>query len=296
MASRNSSRVNQRQSPSSVTVCRLQATILRAVSSVTRLGNLYGRLCGELAAALARRVTKVQYKPDWTVIEDVTQAGMKGAAFYHHSMSAFEAATVALNSYGLPTPVPRDDLPGETWYCLHALTVDADEMPDLLANSVVEGDDRLPKLLETFLAIFCGYDDISDRHALFTPPAHLLAAVSMLARTGYAEKAEDQFRWVEKIAPAMKAAYIWDENSASFSETDEEAVETNAQLAWQTMPEILKKRLRSGQAGVRELTKILALGWHDGQWHAYRLKDPVCLGNELTVARRLIEIAEAERR
>lgn len=266
------------------------------MSEITTLGNLYGRLCGELAAALARRVSKLQYRSDWTVIENVVKPGLKGAAIYHDSMSAFEASTVALTSYGLLVPVPRDDKPGETWFCLHALTMDADAMPDHLASSVRDGDDRLPNLLEAFLRVFCGYDSLSDRHSFFTPPDYLTAPMSMLARTGYAEKAGDQFRWAAKIGPAMQAAYVWDEHLVSFSERDEIDVETNARLAWQTMPDALKQAIRSRKVSVLEVTKILALGWRDSQWYTFRFDDPATLRDtDLPMARRLFEIAEAER-
>ena len=262
------------------------------MANLTKLGNLYGRLCGELAAALAHRVTR---REDWMPI-DTPPAGTKGALFYHYSQSAFEATAGALTSFGLFAAVRRDDKPGETLFCQHALTMDAAEMPAHLANSVLDGDDRLSDLLEAFLAVFCEYDYLPDRHTFFTPPDYLTSAMSMLARTGYAEKAGDQFRWTEKVGPAMKAAYVWDENSASFSETNEKEIEANAQLAWLTMPETLRTTIRSGKASVLDVTKILALGWRDGRWHAFRLDDPVVLGhNELPVARRLFAIAEGEK-
>ena len=259
--------------------------------------NLYGHLCGELAAALARRITELQYWPDWTVVTNVEKPGLKGATIYHGSVSAFEAATAALTSYGLLTPVPRADKPGETWFCLHVLTMNADEMPEYLVNSVIEQDDRLAGLLEAFLAIFCHYDALSERRVFFTPPDYLAAAMSMLARTGYAERAGDQFRWTEKISLTMKAADIWDEHSASIGETIEAELEESAQLAWQTMPDTLKMKIRSGNASVFDFAKILALGWRDGRWHAFKLDDPVVLRHtELPMARRLFEIAEDEKR
>jgi hypothetical protein len=174
--------------------------------------------------------------------------------------------------------------------------MDADEMPDFLANSILDGDDRLSDLLEAFLAVFCNYDYLSDRHSLFTPPDYLAVAMSMLARAGYAEKVGHQFRWSEKIGSAMKAAHVWDENSASFSELDEKEVEASAQLAWQTMPETLRMTILSGKSSVPDVTKILALGWRDGQWHAFRLDEPVVLrGSEISIARRLFEIAQSEK-
>lgn len=243
------------------------------MSNVIEFGSLHGRLCGELAAALAEGKKKSQ-------------------GFYPDNYSASENQVRALASFGLLSHVPRDDRPGETWHCWHELAMDAAEIPDHLARTVSDGDQRLPVLLAAFLGLFVDHTgELSDRHAPFSSPDHLMPAMSMLVRTGYASKVGKQFRWTQKITPAMQAAWIWDENGASFEQTADIELERNAQLAWQTMPKPIKMALLSDKIGFMQFVKILALGWKEGRWVSYRLDDPFELQGEITLARRILELA-----
>ena len=113
----------------------------------------------------------------------------------------------------------------------------------------------------------------------------------MLAKTGFAERLGDRFRWTDQIGPAMRAASLWDENFISTSETDLSSFEEDARLAWQTMPELLKASIRSGQVTFMQLVKILALGWKNGRWVAYRLDDRATLKGETMLAQRIWELA-----
>jgi len=218
---------------------------------------------------------------------------MKGALFHHDFQTAFVDAAVALTKFGVLAPSPREGKPG-TWQGPHKLTMDADEMPDFLADSVSNDDDRLFGLLEAFLAVFCEYDYLPDRHTPFTPPDYLGAAMNMLARNGYAERRGDQFVWTEPVRPAMQAAYLWDPNGISYEDVAEQKREAEAQLAWQTMPETLRESILSGKINLPMLIKILRVGWQDEQWRGFKLDDPGKLRPDwLTLGRRIFELAHA---
>ncbi|MBD8904961.1 hypothetical protein MBTS_22450 [Methylobacterium bullatum] len=180
---------------------------------------------------------------------------------------------------------------GETWYCLHQLTMDADDMPDFLARMVSHGDTRLPELLEAFVVVFCECDSLPDGREAFSSPDNLLSSMKALTRTGFAERVGDQFRWTSQIAPTMRALSLWDENRASLSDASAKAFEANARLAWQTMPEPMKMALLSDKIGFIQFAKILALGWKEGGWVSYRLDDQFELKGEITLARRILELA-----
>ena len=246
------------------------------MSNITELGSLHGRLCGELAAALARRVTK---------------SGHVGESFYHDSDTAHEETVGALTKFGLLSPVPRDDMPGETWFCFHALTMDANDMPDALARTVSDNDARLPELLTAYLLIFGHYDALPDHRDFFLPPDYLAPSVKMLARAGFADRSEDQFRWTDQIGTAMQAASLWDEDGASFEEGREHDLEESAHLAWATMPETLKRAVLSGNIGFMTFVKTLALSWRGKEWRPYKLDDPFELQGEIQLAQRILEIA-----
>ena len=85
--------------------------------------------------------------------------------------SAFEAATAALTKFGILAPVPRADRPGETWYCLHELTMNAEDMPNFLAGNVSESEMYLADLLCAFLSVLCYYDYLPDRREFFSAPS-----------------------------------------------------------------------------------------------------------------------------
>ena len=256
------------------------------MADVTQFGSSDGRLSGELAAALARRVT--------AKAQGAEQPGARGAAFYHDSMSALEATTEVLTKFGLLEPVPRADMPGETWYCLHALTMDANDVPNFLAGTVPQGDDRLFDLLVAFLQVFCHYDDLSERHLPFLPPEYLLASMSMLVRSGYAERIGNEFRWATLIGPAMRAAYVWDENSVSFAETEQRELDAEATLAWQTIPESIQAAHFSERPlNKLVVAKLLQQCWNGEVWTPPSGKYEIT--NQFQLADRIMRLANGHR-
>lgn len=241
-----------------------------------------GRLCGELVSAIALRVTRhVSDRPYWLPpdIPSPGAPGMKGALFFHQFDSAYRCAETVLLSFGVAAAV----VPG-----IHALAVDAIDIPDMLAKSVREKDDRLPFLLETFIRVHCGFDELSARRTPFKPPEHLASAMLALMQAGYAARDGDQFCWTSKIATAMRAADYWG--------VGEQETEMEAQLAWRTMPSKLKTALKSGKVHIYDLSKLLVLKWRDGRWHSVEVSASIPEDeSEMPLAERLMQIAREEK-
>jgi hypothetical protein len=238
-----------------------------------------GRLCGDLAAAIARYVTAMDGGPN---------LGRKGATFYHHSLSAFEAATLALGSFALIAPVARAERPDDTWYCPQALTMAADAMPDHLARLVGNDDPRLPKLLEAFILVACDYGGLPHARAPFSCPDAYVDAVRTLERAGYIESVGDRYCWTVKIGPAMRAAFFWNADDMDMMELEEAETERQADEALRTLPEAIKHAFMASPDDVLSWHAVLCKWWKDGRW-----QDPqpghVVLSGGLALARRLSE-------
>jgi hypothetical protein len=229
-----------------------------------------GRLCGELAASIVRHLTKhSQGGPP----------GCKGATFYHDSMTAFEEATGVLTKFGLLAPVPRADKPGETWYCLHALTMDADAMPEYLAGRVGKDDPRFAKMLEAYLGVVCGYGDppMPTGRAPFDCLEIHCSAARMLAEAGYLVPVGGQYRWTDKIGPTMVAGYFWNEDFDSLAEIEERQLESESDEIVRTMPDRIVQIFRDHADDPISLTVVLCKLWRDGAWRLDALPES---GNE----------------
>ncbi|WP_213288463.1 hypothetical protein [Bradyrhizobium sp. sGM-13] len=221
--------------------------------------GIEGRLCGELAASIVRHLTKH------------SQDGpprRKGATFYHDSMTAFEEATATLTKFGLLAPVPRADKPGETWYCLHALTMDADAMPEFLAGRVRKDDPRFAKMLEAYLGVVCGYGDPpmpTGREPFDCREIHRNAARA-LAEAGYLEPVGAQYRWTDKIGPTMVAGHFWNEDFKSLAEIEERQLESESDEIVRTMPDEIVEIFKDHADDPLSLTVVLNNLWRDGAW------------------------------
>ncbi|WP_213288464.1 hypothetical protein [Bradyrhizobium sp. sGM-13] len=215
-------------------------------------GDVEGRLCGELAASIARHVTL---------------HGHKGEAFYHETTSDREAATVALTKFGLLAPVPRADMPGEIWYCEHALTMDADAMPEYLAGRVGKDDPRFAELLQAWLWVVC---DSASPMSTRREPIDCLEihrnVARALAETGYLEPVGAQYRWTDKIGPAMVAAYFWNENFESVEEIEQRELEAASDEIVRTMPDLVVEIFRDHPHNLLGMWVVLGKLWRDGMW------------------------------
>ncbi|MET0256994.1 MAG: hypothetical protein ABW179_00280 [Methylobacterium sp.] len=252
--------------------------------AVVALGNAEGRLCGELAAAIACYLTRGDREAG---------PGAAGASYYHESEPAFEEATRVLKSFDLVAPVPRADKPDERWYCRHALTLDAGAMPGRLASWIATGDDRLPAVLSAFLTLACGHDGLSAERTPFTPPMAYEAAMRALVRAGYAQGVGSAFRWTDRIAPAMRRIEAWDADGRSLASLREEDRLAQADAAWRSMPETIRRaHFAKRPVPLVPVVEALTMSWRDGAWHPVNRETPAAHAGQIALARRLIELAQ----
>jgi hypothetical protein len=244
------------------------------MATIVDLGTAEGRLCGELAAAVAHHVAN---------LDPVTGVVRKGARTLEDgSGTEVDAANAVLEALGVAIRDP--EAAGRV-----RLTMDAADMPDALAAAVREDDPRLPALLETFLAIAAGQDDLSDDRAPFTPPDHYLAAMRALARLGYAERTGDSYYWTDRIGPAMRAADLWDEDLQSVAVAARAALIAEADAAWRSMPDTIRRsHFGPRPASFMDVVRVLARSWKGGRWHPYRADARVGLAGHLDLARQLV--------
>ena len=253
------------------------------MAKVVAIGSADGRLCGELAAAMALQLTQHDTRP-----------GRKGSTFLDVAAGAFERAEEVLLALGLLQPVaPEQAGPDRVPY---AFAMDAREMPDFLARTVPNGDARVARTIEAFVGLACDTGGLTDQRIPFAAPALYLGAMQALTRMGYAERVGDQYRWTDLIGPAMRAGFFWNEQlqSGSTLHLAEEAAE--AEAAWRTMPDTIRQTYFSARpVPFIAFARVLSLSWRDGQWHPFKNEDRMDRSGAFALARRIIKYADEGR-
>lgn len=250
------------------------------MSKVLDIGTLEGRMCGHLAASLSRFFSG----PD----------GKKGGFVMRTCPSDWEAAEKALLDIGV---MRMEQVGADRSLTRAVFSMDADEMPGFLATSIDNGDPRVARLIEAFVAIACGgYEPfpLSESRDWFKPPPHYESAMTWLAHHGYAERNNETFRWTEAVGPAMRAWYLWTEHGQPLAGAESARLDEESRLAWSGMPETLKRAIKLNRISFNDLVKALALGWRDGQWRAYTTDECFELTGQIVLARRIIELADLE--
>lgn len=253
------------------------------MSNVEEIGALEGRMSGHLAAGLCM----------FFAGPGVNGAGQKGAFIARTCPSDWMAAERALLDVGVMhlEPVENDGARTEAVFSMNA-----EEMPDFLAASIADGDPRVAQLIQSFVAIACGYGEpltvLSDERDWFEPPPKYAIAMKWLARYGYAERDGSALRWTDKIGPAMRAGYCWTDQNQSVQATERMEQDAECDLIWSTMPDTLKQAIKSKRISFFDLVKALALGWKDGEWRAFKSDDPFELTGQTTLAQLIFERAE----
>lgn len=242
------------------------------MSQTILLGSSEGRLCGVLAAALpAGRLRGEELLASWQV-----------------HLSTFQSVAIIFDKLDLLEPNPS----GLIWID-PILKYNVAEIEDLLAIAVPNGDERVGELLLAFVGAACRYYGVSDEHEAFSVDPPLLPAFEELARHGYVQKTEEKFVWTDKIGPIMRAEDLWNEELISYKTLERKAVHSEAQVAWSTMPEAIKReQLSQRPKDLRPLYDVLARHWRDGRWQdpidKVSVKDHRHL---IAVARRIAELA-----
>lgn len=244
-----------------------------------QLGNPRGRLHGHLAAALANHLVR---------LSGSDAPARRGDTFWHGAQSDFEVAHEALEAVGVFLP-QGDAGAGAP----HLFVVDAADMPDFLARSASLDDGAAARLREAFVRVACGYGGLSDGLDWFVSPPHWRMGMIHLAREGFALREGDLFRWTERIGPAMRSAYLWNEAGQSLGTLAQADFERDVELAWRTMPDTLREAIRSSRIGFIELVKVLALSWKGGEWRDFNRDERVELTGQVELARALLQRADA---
>ena len=250
------------------------------MTTIAPIGSLEGRLCGHLAAALATFMAGCC---------GVRGDGERGLSVPYQDLSEWRRAAEILERLAVVARAEGLQHP--------AFTLDAGEMPDHLAGAISAGDPRVAEVVEAFVTIACGYGDdiLPDERDWFDPPARYRVAMHWLARCGYAERRDDRFRWSDLVAPAMQACHGWTLRNESLTTIGRIGLQAEAERAWETMPELLRRRLLGGRFGLIDLARALAQSWKDGGWRQHDDGAELQLTGELALARELMEMAAAER-
>ncbi len=166
---------------------------------------------------------------------------------------------------------------------------------DWVENDVV----NLVELLASYLAVACNYGEsksfMPTSRKPFQPQDECKHEVAALIHYGYVRKMGAEVVWSDKIGDAMRHALLWSEEGRSFSEIEENELENNARIAWETMPPMIKKAHFSKRPlDVIRITKLLAHSWKDGKWDLSDKDKTISLSGEIQLARRLVEIAECK--
>lgn len=241
--------------------------------------NEFGILCGEMAASIARYVSKITINGT---------PAKKGVVFHHMFQTDFSESALALHAFGVAEPVHIDGVAEKDLYYNHTLLLDADDIPKFLAQRVQENDSRFPQLLEAFIRIAANYENLPTTRNLFSCPERLIEVMNRLVEGKFAEKVGDQFRWTEKISPAMRAAYLWDEHDNSYSDSEEHRLETESDNAVRTMPTDIRKAFEDNPENLIGWTAVLSTRWKDGAWHDAPDDARITLSGGLGLARRVM--------
>ena len=245
-----------------------------------------GEAYGELAATLARFLTSRTAG---------MHPGRRSSSFSAVGGSAFEMATRSLCAFELA----EASLPpkaSELQVGHYRLTVDADAMPEFL-NTRVEPDDwRVPDLLASFVCTCCVHDFLSDDRSWFVPKSGHEAALESLAYLGHAQKVDSRYRWTDRLGPIMQANGLWNSRLQSLAALERDAITCEAELAWRTMPESIRRRyFTSRPIDMLAFTRLVALSWREGEWHRICKPDAFWTGrDQVPLAYRIVELADRD--
>ena len=251
-------------------------------------GSADGRFCGVFAAAMMWDVTQSHFDPRY---QGAGQArpGRKGAQvpewFGRVHTQAFAVAVML----GLLEEAPQQT-PGDY---LRALTMDADAMPGYLAATFRNGSVALPRMTEAFVSVSDHYGRLPSERSLFLPPPCYVRATQSLGRRGYTGCVGDHYRWTDQVGPHMQAATLWNEQLQPYPTPHREAEDAEAELAWRTMPDTIRRTcFGPGWFDRFAFIRILALSWYGGTWHPFRQPDAFELSGQVTLAKRIKELVD----
>lgn len=223
-----------------------------------------GRLYCELVVHIAVRLYEISLQR--SVSRET--AKLKGYEFDDMAVGAFQDACGVLMEAGVVDPHPK--------FRTYKAKFDIPEMRDFLRSNPKPSAGSLERALSSFLAIAVDYgrlQPISAANQPFKVPEGFEKLFQLLIECGYAQRQGDLAQWTEKVAPAMYAAYVWEDPEAvARSQRMHEAYLEEIESMWQTMPADICVKFFCGDPDEDdELGRVVARFWYDGKWQTESL-------------------------
>ena len=195
----------------------------------------------------------------------------KGARFEHAFQGDFENASLAANRMRICMGVGEDGSLNATeacWY-LNEITVEPAEFEEHLMQVGEELSIGMDEVVSAFVGVAVGFrGTLPTTRDAFAPPEDYRHALNLLALHGYAERVDGQYRWTDRIGPAMRDSFLW--NTAFEDQIGQWDAEERHRLtaAFDAMPDLLKARMRRVAANEAEIefVKVLARHWDGENW------------------------------
>lgn len=192
---------------------------------------------------------------------------IKNCVIEHTFMGHFEAACRVLLDLRAVLPLDSSLLPMDdesSWAAYFRLKFDVPELREHLGQGLPPSAPPLSKVIEAFLGITTDYVPvISARRDEIAVHPGFERTFELLNGCGYVERVGDKVKWTNKIAPHMRATYVWTEDGVS----EEEQYEAEIEEIWQTMPPKFRKTFfSSNRVDVISLGVMISRFWYDGKW------------------------------
>lgn len=232
------------------------------------------QLCAELARCMLRDII-VHQSPDGP---DPSRF-VKGARFEHGFQGDLENASLVSNCLRLTRCVEEDgSLRMSVGPCyLNELAVEPGEFEDFIQTSLDELGVDMEDVLEGFVAVTVAYRCfLPAARAPFDAPDDHRAALNLLVLHGYAERAGGQFRWTDRIGPAMRDCFMWNDAFEHQATIWEAELIEEARAACASMPDLVRARLKrvADDASEVDFVRTVARHWDGKGWHVQPLSPP----------------------
>lgn len=118
-------------------------------------------------------------------------------------------------------------------------------------------------MLSAYIGMVCEYGPedrrLSPEREPFYAPAQCRLEIEALERLGYIEAQGQEACWTDKIAPAMQAAWLWDEMGRSRQAVEEERLAKESAAALAAVSAFTRWRLRRAARRKSELDFAILL-------------------------------------
>jgi hypothetical protein len=132
-----------------------------------------------------------------------------------------------------------------------------DDIRIALEKGLPETSPSLDEMLSAYIGMVCEYGPedrrLSPEREPFYPPAQCWLEIETLERLGYIETQGREACWTDKITPAMRAAWLWDETGRSRQAVEEERLAKETAAALAAVPAFTRWRLRRAARRKSEL-------------------------------------------